>query len=949
MPIADSSGSLVGGLGLPHGNLAELARSAGNGWWVGAARGFLSIDAVVQLQLIGESNPHACFALAAAHWIGGDTKAAAALLAGLPNHRSARRLAALIAQPQIDVLSFFPQDRKQPHQLALAGAADGKFQLRNVSFAPGDLANGPDADIRNFYTDGRPPDFVVAEMVEWQLLPRNLRACPAPLIGHTSDFDLHIQSVLPWLQQFDALLTVGDSEWAKLAALIGPEHCLVYPAVFSVEPEELPPPGVRSIDFVLTQTVFSSSHRDKEAVLKRIIEVPGLDYVLHNGNMPLGSFQRLLQASKLTLSFIRHPESMPTRAMEALAAGCCCLIPPSSTLHLYVPPEHGLVPVDFDDPAALEHAILAVTRNELVRYQEAARRGAALMRSRFSATEVGTRYLRFLTVLAAVIGDAPVRRPAPELLLQKHHACWLGPKPDNGKIETMAALRASNLELGTALPEERRFNEAGRDAVLNYELFARRQRAPSSPELAAASLEAFRLAIAVAPDALAPAFNFIRTAFHFGDEVAKVEATCLAQTVLARPKAIWRLTFADDLLAYDFYQSHAPTRRFTELLIDLATDGPDARAALIDGILATIHFYLGWYHETLASFRQCHALQPDFVEGRLQLARRLVETGEPEAALEAIEHLRWLGARYVMTAELPDLLARAQRLADLPEDAAQPSRGLRVIDNLGDYYADFSIVASASRHRFAQTERLVWRRSEGARAVSLVLVDRHQRWRMALEGLARTLRYRNSDIEIVHADLFACIDERALVVADVALRDLWPTGVVEHLGRAFAGAFAEASGDVLIFAERLDGVDANDLASAVAEIKARPLDRLVALAWPEPEMPTPRPQLVILSRSLFLTLGGFDLSFACQGPRGGVRELVWRARNAGVDLLGFDRAPVPWAAELSLSDGALKPIAEMIAIAGKPEWGDRSRSAPIYSDPHIRALKTAISGSSCGG
>jgi hypothetical protein len=131
-------------------------------------------------------------------WIDGDEAAAIRLLARCDDAH-ADNLLRLIRKPRISVLAQLPWQRSSagPHTLLHAGEMDPKFRIRNISFAAGDLPNAPNADIHGFYDAGDPPDFYLAEMVEWHLIPPNLQELPCPTIGQTGDYDLHIQTVYP--------------------------------------------------------------------------------------------------------------------------------------------------------------------------------------------------------------------------------------------------------------------------------------------------------------------------------------------------------------------------------------------------------------------------------------------------------------------------------------------------------------------------------------------------------------------------------------------------------------------------------------------------------------------------------------------------------------------------------------------------------------------------------
>ena len=154
-------------------------------------------------------------------WIDGDEFGAIRLLARCDNEH-ADNLLNLIQKPRISVLSQLPWRRStgSPHTLLQAGDMDPKFRIRNISFADADLPNEPNADIHTFYDADDPPDLYLAEMIEWHIIPPNLQELPCPIIGQTGDYDLHIQTLYPWLRLFDELVVTDSTEYADVARLV---------------------------------------------------------------------------------------------------------------------------------------------------------------------------------------------------------------------------------------------------------------------------------------------------------------------------------------------------------------------------------------------------------------------------------------------------------------------------------------------------------------------------------------------------------------------------------------------------------------------------------------------------------------------------------------------------------------------------------------------------------
>jgi hypothetical protein len=925
---------------LSSGNLVRLAQ--GGGWEAHAAAALLGLGYAAFAPLADVPGSVPTFYLAVGHWMQGDESRAIALLERLPELECASRLLSLICRSRIEILSFLPESRRQPHMLADADKFDSKFKLRNISFGAEDVPNRPNADIHQFYDRAAVPDFLICEMVEWHVLPRNLQEFPAPLIGHTSDFDLYPQTLLPYLRLFDVMLSLGDTEWHGTQKLLPPERCIVFPDMVSVENTSQLNDAARLIDFVQTNTVFSPIHRDKESVLKRVLDTPGLKYFLHNGALNAVAYQRLLQQSKLTLSFIRNAESIPSRAMEALAAGACCLLPKESVLHLYVPPGHGLLIADPADTAGIQRGVLAITRLEEERYRLEACRGARLVREHFSAGRVGSRYLRFCTVMAALATRAP-RTEVPTA--QSRHVVAIGYLPAGGRADVIDAMRVSNELLIAAKenPTYRRLNERARNAVMDYNLAARMTRKPLDDRLLRQALADFSEAMADAPDALAPAFNFVRVAFHFGTPNDKVKAETVAREILAVPIGSWRLDFEDDLLPYDFMASFANTRALVGLLLAWAQGSPTARGDIVRVVLAGVHFYLGWRTGNAESFRHSILLDDNFVEARLAYCHALLGSEHAaDAAIAAVE-MEALATQYAATGEVGYLLARARRAIGVP--SASPLE-LSAVDMTADYYNDFPALAKAERRFFADSDCQIFRRASGRPEISLIVADRHLNWSAALRTLVEQ-RSAKSAMEVVHVERFAAVGDVALGWADVAVQDLAAPGIVTHFGRSFTQGFLEASGDILFFAEGLNGASPEALSQVSCYLKQASEDAaaglIVVYACRAAGTSEPAMQWIALRRRDFLTLGGFDNSFICQGFRGGIRELLWRAGNREmrlVDLVDGTIAPASWLSDLPLCDNDVTRTA--IGVIADQNWQDPNRTTPLWPAPSVKAMAVAL-------
>ena len=310
-------------------------------WQYWASLGLIGhpVNAAEELQRF--SDPDALFFAGVSSWITGDDDRARHLLARCPGEH-ARGLLDLIAKRPITVLAQLPWNRRGPWDM-LTRLNDPAFRVLNVSFHPDDIQNRPYADARTLVPSGLKPDLFVAEMLEWHLIPPNVRTLGCPVLGHSSDFDLHIQTVAPWLELFDELVVLDHTEWRGLnGAVTVPVS--VFPKVFGV-PADLPgvSGGQRDIDVFLSGAVTHPYHIDKEAIVLDVLGVADIHALMVQGFDGSDVYYRNLSRSKLCCTFIRHAGATPTRGLEALGMGCVVAVQDESVLRLFVPDQAGLV------------------------------------------------------------------------------------------------------------------------------------------------------------------------------------------------------------------------------------------------------------------------------------------------------------------------------------------------------------------------------------------------------------------------------------------------------------------------------------------------------------------------------------------------------------------------------------------------------------------------------
>ena len=635
-------------------------------WQYWASLGLIGHPANAAEELQRFSDPDALFFAGVSSWITGDDDRARDLLARCPSEH-ARRLTELIAKRPITVLAQLPWNRRGPWDV-LTRLNDPAFRVLNVSFHPDDIQNRPYADVRTLVPRGLEPDLFVAEMVEWHLIPPNVRTLGCPVLGHSSDFDLHIQTVAPWLELFDELVVLDHTEWRGLnGAVTVPVS--VFPKVFGV-PADLPgvSEGQRDIDVFLSGVVTHPYHIDKEAIVLDVLGVADIRALMVQGFDGSDTYYRNLSRSKLCCTFIRHPGATPTRGLEALGMGCVVAVQDESVLRLFVPDQAGLVPY-----GPHRGSLGSVIRDVLARSDDflaQARRGAEFVRREFALERVASQYLRFLTFIAARPRVARLG-PPPDRMLQKRPAVEKGWLPSNqfgGALLTNWATESAARIEERLLVEESvgLLNDLARERLL-----AHYHDSGGASWLADVVMPLER-AIHRFPSALVPRFNLVRVLVHFGDSAQVRQGVGLLDDTLRSSAGQWQIDLLDDVLPWDFCPSLFNYRRYFDAVTQfLGTSSPRIET-LIAVILASLNHYRSKYAAEIVGERtdieyaaEAVRLDPGFAEYVVQYCRLLVTRGEGGNHLEAAAHLQRLASFSARQLEVLDI-ARGlpQGLAD---------------------------------------------------------------------------------------------------------------------------------------------------------------------------------------------------------------------------------------------------------------------------------------------
>lgn len=650
----------------------------GQGNFVGTAYANAPFRSAAALGLIGTGTkaldalaaidiPEARLYHAIALWIDGQDDEAARQLAYTPPSPASEELQTLLRKDRIHALCFLPPHSSGPHGIFAAPRTDPRLDIRNIWFhaAPEEgIANQVDADIHHFFRRHQTPDLLIAEMVEWHVLPRNLAEAPCFKVGHTSDFDLHGQEVMPWLTQFDTILTLDHTEWEKLRRALPGHPVMTYPKAFTVRERALPLDSLdRPIDVLMTGTVLSDFHQDKNELVTRLAHLPGVRSLLLNGFVSHQEYEAITARSKMTLSFVRHSGTMPTRALESLAMGTWSILQDDSALRLYLPEDAAILPYRHGDWASFEKDITEFVRRfpeRQTEYAERARKTAEAVFSQFNPERVSSQYFRFCAALPAIkkllgMGDT---KPQSQPEIQKRGCVVKGWLPANGEEGVLHALLERNVarlkDIGTAAAQ----NQIGREYLIEYARLTNKGQA--QPVLLQSALTAFSAAVAMEPAGLAQRFNQIRALYHFGSAVQQQQAETLAHALLAmaqEPGAL-HLEVLDDLLPYDFYPSHINGQACTEFRLAAFGGSIEALNALRALIIASVHYYLarGMGNKPAARqhFKQAIDLDPENQQFQIGYSLYLLAT-QAEGSSTAKEFIAYTAQHAQWTPMLGNL------------------------------------------------------------------------------------------------------------------------------------------------------------------------------------------------------------------------------------------------------------------------------------------------------
>jgi tetratricopeptide (TPR) repeat protein len=569
-------------------------------------------------------------------WIDMDEAGAIRALEPLDNEW-ADNLLRLIRKPRISILSQLSWARSLagPHNNLLVAENDPKFNIRNISFAPADLPNRPDANIHDYYDEAFPPDLYLSEMLEWHVIPPNIQELPCPIIGQTGDYDLHIQTLYPWLQVFDEVMVTDTTEYADVSRLVNVPVTTFSKPVSLAPTRPDPIECEKDLDLVVTGSLFHHYYPDKAEMVRQVLTAENFKPFFYNGFFSFRKYYPLMARSKIAIALPRHLGAIPSRGYEALAMGTVLLTPPESCQRLFTGDDAGVVPFSLANDG-LKKAVETVLA-DFPRYEEGARRGMEIVRREFNPVYASRQYMRMVTFLAA--RPRPPRRMVAERPVQVRSIAYKGYIQAGGE-KTYQTMLTKRLEDWQATPPEQHTLASialpARELMLEYAYRLLLPKPQSFTPLRDMALQNYRDGLERYPLSLALRFNYVRAAFHFGtpDDVAQALEVTKA-TLNAGPRAL-TLQPLDDVMTWDYCQSFFNYRVYLHVVTEALRDGTDRRNELKSLILASLHYYFGRLSGETGHFEKAAALDPAFTAYRLWQAKELMRKGDSDSACAAI-------------------------------------------------------------------------------------------------------------------------------------------------------------------------------------------------------------------------------------------------------------------------------------------------------------------------
>jgi hypothetical protein len=626
-------------------------------WQTYAALGLLGKTPEAIAGLNQFNHEEARFYSAVASWIGGDEQTAIRML-GTVFTPHAQNLLALIRKPSIQVLAQIPTYDQA--SMAHGMVADKKFGVNFVNLSQ------PYPNIHHYYDARHPPDFYLCQMVEWHFIPPNLQELSCPIFGQTAgDSDVPIQTLYPWYQLFDELLTADPKDWESFRQLV-PVPVSTFAKIFgiAVSQETALSRVPKTIDVLQTGTILRPYYPEKaELMLGILLKDSRIKFYVIDQFLSRPHYQKLLSHSKVSYSYVRNVTGIPTRALEALNVECAFVVQKENVLTLWLGEPEGVL--TYDHEAGANHLVSQIQYilNHWPEFEVRARKGAAVIRREFEYSKVASQYLRFLTFLAAK-PRSPRRCLPIEDFTQKRNVLKEGWMPAYGEHSILAELAQTTVNRLFKRWQQREEITARIliDLVREIVLFHVGAKDKGNSWVLE-SLQLYREGLAQFPHSLVLRFNFIRVALYFGPSQADVsEALELAKATLSLPEEIWQIEALEDVFPWDFFSNFFNYRQYLSLVVEhlKKPQGNPGGIGFTYLILASLSYHVGHYdgNPNSAYFKRAVALDPEFPFYKFAYAKNLIKQGQ---LAPAIDLLIWLAEHSMLFGEALSLLQELQR------------------------------------------------------------------------------------------------------------------------------------------------------------------------------------------------------------------------------------------------------------------------------------------------
>jgi hypothetical protein len=886
-----------------NGNFTQvILKGSPEQWQWHAALGLIGRTDEALVGLSRFRNPEARFYEGVALWMAGDELEAKRVLAKVPTAH-AQQLLSLISKPSIRVLSMLPSDSFGPH-LTLRGAlTDPKFDICNCTSAD-DLSFNSKGGISRAF-DFAPPDFFVCQMIEWFQIPRLLTSFKCPTIGHTSDFDLHIQGLYHWLNAFDEILVSDHDEHAAVVPLTK-APVSVFPKVFAC-PASLPRPLRREqkFDVFLSGTLFHPWHPDKARLLQELLGVDGLRVLGFNGYLPENQYYETLSRSRICVAYYRRDGGMLTRAIESAAMGCVTMVPHGSVVNLFTEPRGALVEYETSGDGIVR-CVKAVLE-QYDKYERIAWKAASGIRQELASGLVGSQYTRFCTYLAARPRQ-PRQAIAPRDLDQRHLVILKGWRPAGGDPKGMRKLAAANAtqwrQSLRAEPDKRfaALSNILRERLLMYlHLLAFSRPADSTtdplklersdfprPGVRARLIGDLRRACAEFPDRLVLTFNYLRAAIHVGSDLQLADARQFLTATLARPSSYWRVEPEDDVLPYDIFPLCFNYRSYLDTVVECLSGRQSSSKPLGNLILGSLFYYRARLLGTIDDAQTATRLDPTFPFFALEYGKLLSlsaaaedRQGATHVLVPLVERTMVAGEAWAVLCRLGydrhahSLAARVKRIQDGLIAAEQYSWGplniLSAVQSPG--------LSGAIGPRLLPNPRS----GHNATRFSVLFIDHAFRhWRQHAQLLAGQTIPRGA-YEAIVADAYDQAPSEALDIFDKVILSS-QNEFLAHESIAANYAAITAQSGILLVVDGAPDIESEAFARLVAEVEAGAAQAVVVNSTGG--------RMLACRRQTLFDWGGFDEHPIYCGSGSLVGALCERLADAGITVVSHS-GPVP--------------------------------------------------------